>query len=182
MKLFRVLVGLGMLFTAAVSYATSVKTDYDKDFDFQKLKTFAFKTQHRANTDPLKADSILDTRIREALRSKLEAEGFQYAPDGNADFLIRYFASQKEKLNVQDLDYGFPRRWRWGFGPDIWTNYYTVGSMMVDFVDPVNKQLIWRGMSSQTISGLNPSDKHVASGVKDLIKHYLKDAREKRAG
>jgi len=182
MKIFRVLGCLSLLLTAVVAYGVTVKTDYDKDYDFGKLKTFAFKEQSRSDSDPLRTDSVLDNRIKDALRGQLEARGFQYAPDGNADFLVCYFASSMERLNVQDFDYGFPRRWRWGFGQQIWTNYYTVGSVVVDFVDPSSKQLIWRGIASQTVSGINPSDKQVSKGVDDLLKHFVKDAGEKKKG
>lgn len=182
MKIFRVLGLLSLLLTAVAAYGVTVKTDYDKDYEFGKLKTFAFKDQSRSNSDPLRTNTLLDNRIKDALRNQLEARGFQYAPDGNADFLVSYFASSMEKLNVEDFGYGFPRRWRWGFGQRIWTNYYTVGSVVVDFVDPANRQLIWRGIASQTVSGLNPSDKQVSKGVDELLKHFVKDAGEKKKG
>jgi hypothetical protein len=178
MRIFRVLAGLSLMLTAVVAYGVSVKTDYDKDYDLGKLKTFAFKEQSRSSKDPLSTNSLLDNRIKDALRSQLEARGYQYAQDGNADFLVCYFASSMERQNIQDFGYGFPRRWRWGFGPQIWTNYYTVGSVVVDFVDPSSKELIWRGIASQTVSGVNPSDKQVSKGVDDLLKHFVKDARE----
>jgi hypothetical protein len=182
MKIFRVLGFLSLLFTAVAAYGVTVKTDYDKDYDFGKLKTFAFKEQSRSTSDPLRADTLLDNRIKDALRSQLEARGYQYATDGNPDFLVCYFASSMERQNIQDFGYGFPRRWRWGFGPQIWTNYYTVGSVVVDFVDPSSKQLIWRGIASQTVSGISPSDKQVGKGVDDLLKHFVKDTSEKKKG
>ena len=182
MKIFRALTGLVVLLTAVVAYGVDVKTDYDQDYDFGRLKTFAFREQNRSADDPLRTDSILDNRIRDAVRSQLEARGYQYAPDGNADFLVCYFANTKERENIQDFGYGFPRRWRWGFGPQIWTTYYTVGSVIVDFVDPASRQLVWRGIASQTVSGVNPSDKQVNKGVEDLIKHFQKDANEKKKG
>lgn len=182
MKIFRTVVGLSLLLTAVVAYGVDVKTDYDRDYDFAKLKTFAFKSKPRSESDPLRTNGLLDNRIKDALRTQLEARGYQYVENGNADFLICYFASSKERLNIQDFDYGFPRRWRWGFGQQIWTNYYTEGSVVVDFVDSQNQQLFWRGMASQTISGLNPSEKQVNKGVDDLLKHFLKDAHENKKG
>ena len=182
MKIFRVLMGLCLMLTAAVAYGVDVKTDYNKDYDFGRLKTFAFKEQSRSGVDPLRTNSLLDNRIKDALRVQLEARGYQYAPDGNADFVVCYFSSSMERQSIEDFGYGFPRRWRWGFGPQIWTNYYTVGSVVVDFVDPSSKELIWRGIASQTVSGVNPSDKQVSKGVDDLLKQFVKDAREKNKG
>jgi len=179
MKIFRMLAGLGLLLTAAVTYG-SVKSDYDRDFDLGKLKTFTFNAQNRSDKDPLRTDTLLANRIENAVRSQLEARGFQYAPDGNADFLVSYFASSKERLNIQDFGYAMPRRWRWGFGPNIWTSYYTVGSVVVDFIDPSSQQLIWRGIASETVSGVNPSDKQVNKGAEGLTKHFVKDVKKER--
>ena len=182
MKIFRILAGLSMMLSAVIAYGATVKTDYDKDYDLGRLKTFTFKEQRRSNVDLLRTDTLLDNRIKDALRSQLEARGFHYTSDGDADFAVAYFASRKEKLNIEDFGYGMPRRWRWGFGPRLWTSYYTVGSVVVDFIDPSSQQLIWRGIASETVSGVNPSDKQVSKGAEDLVKHFLKDAQKEKRG
>ncbi len=53
MKVFRVTVaGALVLFAVTAGFAMSVNSDYEKNFDFSRLRTFAFKTD-RASTDPL---------------------------------------------------------------------------------------------------------------------------------
>lgn len=181
MKIIRTALVLGMLLMAAAAYGMSVKTDYDKTYAFGGLKTFTFREQRRSDHDPLKTDTLTADRIRDALRAQLEARGFQYQPDGPADFVVAFYARNKEKTEIEDLDYGLPfrARWRWGFGPDIWTRYYTEGSVMVDFIDPRSKQLIWRGVVTDTIKGLSQSEKQVNKGVEELVKHFVKDTGKK---
>jgi hypothetical protein len=70
-----------------------------------------------------------------------------------------------------------PYRWRWGWGPTFWTRYYTEGSVLVDFVDPVRNQLVWRGRVTDTVSGLDQSQKQIDKGVDQLVKHFEKDVR-----
>jgi hypothetical protein len=71
-----------------------------------------------------------------------------------------------------------PHRWRWGWGPSIWTTYYTQGSVVVDFVDRASNQLVWRGSFIDTVKGLDQSDKQIDKGVSGLVKHFVKDERK----
>ena len=181
MKIIRTALVLGMLLTAAAAYGMSVKTDYDKSYAFGGLKTFKFREQRRSDNDPLKTDTLTAGRIQDALRAQLEARGFQYQADGPADFVVAFYARSKEKTEIEDLDYGMPfrRSWRWGFGPDIWTRYYTEGSVMVDFIDPRTRQLVWRGVATDTIKGLGQSEKQVNQAADELVKHFVKDTGKK---
>ena len=175
MKTIRILIFLGLLMITGVAFGMSVKSDYDRAFPFGQLKTFAFKEQDRRDGNLLKENTLVDKRIREALIRDLEERGFKYAPDTKPDFLIAYYAREREKTEVEDVGYGMPRRWRWGWGPTIWTNYYTQGSIVVDLIDPRDNQLIWRGRVTDTVKGLDQSDKQINKGVDELVKHFVKD-------
>lgn len=177
MKRLRLLGVVLLLMVTAIVLGVDVKTDYDKSYDFSRLKTFAFKEQRRAPGSYLAHNTIVDKRIRNALIKELEAQRFQYRPDGPADFLVAYYARQKEKVDLESLDYGLPH-WRFGLGPELWTHYYTEGSLVVDFVDPLTNQLIWRGRATTVVSGLDPSEKQINEAVHALIKHFEKDVQK----
>jgi hypothetical protein len=178
MKAFRISLVLGLLLTTGIAYGRNVKTDFDRSFDFGRLRTFAFKDQDRRDGTLLRENALVDRRIREALRRDLEARGFTYAPDGQADFLVAYYARQKERVELDNVGYGMPHRWRWGWGSDIWTRYYQEGSVVVDFIDPVSNQLVWRGRVTDTVKGLDESDKQINKGVDELVKHFVKDEKK----
>lgn len=135
MKPFRMFfMGSVILSALTVALGASVKSDYQKDYDFSQLRTFNFKTE-RANNDPLVANTIEANRIQNALSSQLQVNGFMPSPD-NPDFIIAFYSRSRERTQVQSTGFGFGRgfgwgygvpfrnRWRWGYGPDIWTTTY----------------------------------------------------------
>ena len=50
--------------------------------------------------------------------------------------------------------------------------------MLVDFVTPSDRQLVWRGRVTNTVSGLDESKKQIDKGVKVLVNHFEKDVRK----
>ena len=195
MKVFRVaVVGALVLFAVTAAFGMSVKSDYEKDFDFSQLHTFAFKTD-RASNDPLRTNTIEAERIQNALTAQLEANGFTQAAQ-NPDFIVAFYATTRNKTQVQSAGwgpgfggfgwgrgfgwgYGMPGGgWRWGYGPDIWTTNYTQGCVMADIVDPKTNELVWRGAVTDTVNGIGQSEKQSNQAAKDLVKSFLKDAKK----
>ena len=194
MKVFRITAaGALVLIAITAALGMSVKSDYEKSYDFSRLKTFAFKTD-RASNDPLISNTIEANRIQDALRSQLEANGFSPTVQ-EPDFIVAFYATTKQKTSVQSVGpgfggfgygrgfgwgYGIPGagRWRWGFGPDIWTTNYTQGCVMADIIDPRTNELVWRGVVRDTVNGIGQSEKQANQAAKDLIKNFLKDAKK----
>src|SRR5215813_10229128 len=163
---------LGLLAVSAA--AQSLQSDYDRGFRFSDLKTFSFAVQNRAATDPLKSDTLNDGRIRNGLESQLAANGFRMETE-KSDFVIAYYVTTKNKLNVQDFGYGPPR---WFGSRDIRVNQYSEGTLMVDFIDAKSNQVIWRGRAVGTLE-LKGVDKKISKSVEKLVKQFLKDTQKK---
>lgn len=193
MRVFRVTVAGALLLVAVTAaFGLSVKSDYEKDYDFSRLRSFAFKTERAAN-DPLVTNTIVAGRIQNALTAQLEANGFNQAPQ-NPDFIVAFYSRTKEKTQVQSTGFGpgfgygrgfgwgygvpFRGRWRWGYGPDIWTTTYTQGCVMADIIDPRTNELVWRGVVKDTVKGIGQSEKQANQAAKDLVKQFLKDAKK----
>ena len=195
MKVFRVTVAGALVFLAvAVAFGMSVKSDYEKTYDFSQLHTFAFKAE-RASNDPLNTNTIEAGRIQNALAAQLQANGFTQA-EQNPDFIVAFYATTKQKTSVQSTGfgpgfggfgygrgfgwgYGIPGggRWRWGYGPDIWTTNYTQGCVMADVINPKTNELVWRGVVKDTVNGIGQSEKQSNQAARDLVKNFLKDAK-----
>jgi hypothetical protein len=177
MKAIRLMGMLGILLGMMVVSASAqeVQSDYDRSFRFSELKTFSFATQRRGATDPLAGDSLNDGRIRNGLESQLTANGLRMETT-RPDFVIAYYVTTKNKLNVQDYGYGPPR---WFGSRDIRVNQYSEGTLMVDFINAKNNQVIWRGRASGTLE-MKGVDKKISKSVEKLIKQYLKDTTKKR--
>ena len=194
MKVFRVTAaGALILFAVTAGFAMSVKSDYQKNFDFNQLHTFAFKTD-RASNDPLSTNTLEAGRIQNALAAQLEASGFTQSSE-NPDFIVAFYSRTKQKTQVQSTGgfgpgFGFGRgfgwgygvpyraRWRWGYGPDIWTTNYTQGCVMADIIDARTNQLVWRGRVTDTVNGIGQSEKQSDQAAKDLVSKFMKDSKK----
>jgi hypothetical protein len=196
MKVFRLTIAGALLLTiVTAALGMSVKSDYQKNFDFSQLRTFAFKTDRAAN-DPLSTNTLEAERIQNALVSQLEANGFTQSSD-NQDFIVAFYSRTREKTQVQSTGgfgpgprfgfgrgfgwgYGIPyrARWRWGYGPDIWTTNYTQGCVMADIIDARTSELVWRGKVTDTVNGIGQSEKQANQAAKDLVKQFMKDAKK----
>ena len=161
---------LGVLVVSAA--AQSVQSDFDRAFRFSNLKTFSFTVQKRAATDPLATDTLNDGRIRTGLETQLRANGFRMETE-SPDFVIAYYVTSKNKLNVQDYSYGPPRLWG---SRDIRVNQYAEGTLMVDFIDVRTNQVVWRGRATGALE-LKGVDKKITKSTEKLVKQFMKDTK-----
>lgn len=197
MKSLRIKVaGVMLLVAATATLGMSVRSDYEKSFDFSQLHTFAFKSE-RASNDPLATNTLEAGRIQNALTAQLEANGFGQASQ-TPDFIVAFYSRTKQKSQIQSSGFGGPglgrgfgfgrgfgwgygipyrARWRYGFGPDIWSTNYTQGCVMVDIIDSHSNDLVWRGVVKDTVNGIGQSEKQSEQAAKDLVERFLKDAR-----
>src|SRR3984893_8319507 len=176
MKVKKVLlVWMGMMFLfARNSSAQQVKTDYDRNADFGKYKTYSWeqvKTQ-----DPLFVD-----RIKNSVNAALAAKGWTQV-DSGGDVSIVAIQITRNQQTLNTFYDGFGRGWRWGgFGEaTTTTETYKVGTLVVDLFDTKSKKLIWRGVSSDTLS--NNSDKNIKNlnkGVEKMFKKFPQGSSKK---
>src|SRR6266576_6148100 len=106
MKGFRIftVAGVLMLFAVSAAFGMSTKSDYEKNFDFSQLRTFAFKTD-RASNDPLSTNTLEAGRIQSALAAQLEANGFSQSAE-NPDFIVAFYSRSKQKTEIQSTSFG----------------------------------------------------------------------------
>jgi uncharacterized membrane protein len=197
MKVFRVTVAGALLLVAVTAaFGMSVKSDYEKSFDFSRLHTFVFKTD-RASNDPLSTNTLEAGRIQNALVAQLEANGFSQSPQ-NPDFIVAFYSRTKQKTQVRSTGFGpgigpgfgfgrgfgwgygvpYRARWRYGYGPDLWTTTYTQGCVMADIIDARTNALVWRGAVKDTVNGIGQSEKQTDQAARGLVKQFLKDAKK----
>jgi hypothetical protein len=165
-----------MLMTGA-SVAQQVKTDYDRQANFNQYRTYSWSNVK--TKDPLLVD-----RIKNAVNSSLAVKGLKEV-DSGGDISINAMeiTSNQQTLNTF-YDGGFGR-WHWGgFGnATTTTETYKVGTLVVDLFDTQSKALIWRGSASDTIS--NNSDKNIKNlnkGVAKMFKHFPPESKREKQG
>ena len=164
-----------MALTISCSPIYSVKYDYDTKTDFASLKTYDWlPIPAKADIDKLNIE-----RIKNAVNSQMTAKGLRKSPD-NPDFLIASHVGSKEKVRVADWGYGYgPYGGYWGghWGPrgGVSAYQYEEGSLILDFVEPKSKKLIWRGSAkAQTDNVKTPEkrEKLIAEAVQKILEKF----------
>ncbi len=175
-KLAAAVLALGFL---AGCSSMTVNTDWAHEADFSKYKTFQYK-----QTDGNIADTnqLGDQRIVAGIKREMKAKGFTEA-DSNPDVYVTYHGEDQEQISLDTTTmgyggYGYGPGWGWGRGgmgmgmgsSTTTVRTYTKGTLIVDIWDASAKELIWRGVASDTLSE-NPQ-KNIDKGNKALAKMF----------
>jgi hypothetical protein len=140
-----------------------VNTDYDLAADFSKLKSYAWLTPEPESADPRTNNSLLGSRIRDAVDHELEAKGYERVDEGEPDCLVAWHVTVDRKLSVQTVDYGYGYYWGPGYGSETRVQEYEEGSLIVDILTPGKPQLIWRGTASTRLQPNQSPEDRVAT-------------------
>ncbi len=144
----------------------SITTDYDHHVNFSDYKTYSWG---RLKTP----DSMWDQRVKNAVDSQLVANGWTQVPSGG-DVIV-------EAIAIAHLERQGNVTWNgmgpWGggaFGTATATpSTYPVGSLVIQMFDAKSNNLIWRGMSSDTLSEKSKKDtKQLDKDVEKMFKHF----------
>jgi hypothetical protein len=133
--------------------------DYDTEYDYSKLKTFSWVAA-KDNKDDKKVKSLNDKRQIAAIETDLFSKGFSKASDINsADVLLRTHTLTDKKIDVDVFyniwgyyPYHFHRPFGWpNRGATTVSREYEIGTLVLDIIDPVKKEVIWRGSLSRKL-------------------------------
>lgn len=96
--------------------------------------------------DPMISNSIANRAIRDQIVKAFQSRGYTLA-EGTADFVVAFYATAHEELDVSLWDYGYPTYPRWPRYPSPvpTVTRYTEGSVVIDVVRPGTRELLWRG-------------------------------------
>lgn len=177
-KLLFVLIAFLFCLSSAPSlFAIDVRTDFDPATDFGRYKTFCWQKVETRN--PLWIE-----RIKSAVSSALTAKGWSQTESGSAcDVAIMAMEIKRDHDTVNTFYDSFGGGWGgWGwrgFGGDGFgestttTQTFQTGTRIVDLFDAKNKNLVWRGSATDTLS--DTSDKNIKklqSSVHKLFEHF----------
>lgn len=174
-RILLVLLLVPFLLVLGCDLSTSV--DYDREADFSQITSFSWSgKQHPEIND------LVHKRILAALRSQLEANGVREA-DSNPDVFVTYYGDGNERtvVDTNHFGYGMGRGWGWagagagmGMGGSTSTvRTYTEGTLIVDIYRAEDKQLVWRGTVTGTISDdPKKNEKDINKGIAKLFEKF----------
>jgi hypothetical protein len=155
-----------LLMVAATGCASvRVSHDYDREVDFSGLRTYGWMKKPESPGDRVQASveksSLLEKRIKDAVNLELEAKGLKEDPI-DPDFLVAYRTSARETVRSSQTYWSGTR-----------FQEYQEGSLVLDFVNPENGELLWRGVARETIDP-HVSPKRMEKTIRDAVKTVLK--------
>lgn len=177
-----------MLVAAAVFGCSSLKvtSDYDKETDFSKYKTFEYYGWAK------ESDKILNRfdkeRIEQAFAAEFARRGLKLVQD-NGDMVVSLFIVVDQKTSTTAYTnhygmggYGYGPRWGWygGYGMGMGqsaTTYseedYLEGTLVVDVFDKAQKKLIWQSVGTKTVDdNPNTRDRNIPKVAAAMMKPF----------
>jgi len=129
----------------------SVTSDYDTSADFSSYKTFYIYSGELKGSE-LETVPLVKKRVLDAIEKEMQKKGFTQEDSSKAEMMIYAQSTTAEKMNVNSYGYGYGYGWGpYPYGRNIDVSYYTQGSLIIDFVDNVKDELIWRGIGTAVV-------------------------------
>ena len=168
MRLAGMMIAVALLIPAGAA-AQDVSVDFDKTFDFSKLKTFSIKW----NATP--GNPLAERRVIAEVQEELTGKGWKTAPEATADAVVVLNGATQTKHSINTFYSGGYGGYRWGgMGTGTTTVYeYTVGTLVVDIFDAKSKNLVFRGNATDELSK-NPDKnmKKVDKATDKMFKNF----------
>ena len=129
---------------AACASSIRVRTDYDRDVDFKKYRTFAFREGNSSG------NPVMDQRIKSDVVAALKARGMDEVRPENADAIVVAHAATRTRRTYDTFYEGWGWRYRWS-RPTVVINEFEVGSIVVDVFDQQSKNAVWHGYATRVL-------------------------------
>jgi hypothetical protein len=168
------LVGV-LVFLCGSTRAQSVTYNFAPGTNFSKYHTYKWVTIAGAQYP----DQIVDEQIKQSIDQQLASKGYVKTDSDTADMDVAYQVSITDQK--QWNAYGTGGGWRMGGGMGTVTSTtIQTGTLAVDFYDPAQKQLIWRGSATKTLNppkDPNKRQKNLDKAVAKLLKNFPPPAK-----
>lgn len=147
---------LAMLSACSSTPTFDAVTDHDAQYDFSKVSKLAMQPYNRLDPATVQISDMQVARIEQALMDELRRKGFTVVEDqAEADVFVSWHLVTQEKTDVRTYNsMSYYNCWRCGpTVSDVSVRQYTQGTLIVDLIDPVRNQSVWRSVIQ---SRLNP--------------------------
>jgi len=161
--------GLALALSACASKPPEPVVDFAPDYNFSQPKTIGFYAMSGEVTgnNPTELTDFQRDRIDSALRSALEAKGFEFVTKtADADLLLSWHLNLMEKTDVKTYNnpsygasMGYSRYNRYAMyscyncmnQTDVRVTEYTQGTFIIDMIDPVENASVWRSVTQSKL-------------------------------
>lgn len=175
MKLMSILLGMSLLFASGCAI-----TEVDETADFTQYETFGWGKSKLDSDNPAFKSGLIRSNIRKTFEAEFEKKGITYSRR-NPDILVSYHTYTEAKQEIPAFDNYSPSYPKWNLYPyrgdamvgEYEPSYrYTEGTLIIDITDRKSGAHIWRGLVRGSVDDLVSLERHVARGVKAIVKKY----------
>lgn len=129
--------------------------------------------------DPMISNSIANQVIRDQIVKSFQRRGYTF-DEQNVDFVVAFYATAREKLDVTMWDYGYPFAVEWPANPRPMpvAAPYLEGSVIIDVLRAGTRQLLWRGQGKAELTD-DPSAnvKQLAKAAEAIVAKFPQEVR-----
>ncbi len=160
---------------------TQVKSDWNRQIDFGRYRTFAIQggkvLAPRGSVeaaDPNR-DTLAAARIEAALTADLMRKGLTPRRD-NPDLIVTYTAGARTKEEVVSNwdSFGWHRHRSGYYGPlyqNVWIDQYPEATLVVDLLDPRSQQIVFRSVARADDKDIRNA-RFIATAVDKALARY----------
>lgn len=163
-----------LLFVLGSCSSVRVASDYDKNVDFGKYKTYAF---YKTGIDKVEISDLDKKRIMRAIDETMSAKGF--TKSDKPDLLVNLFTKARQQVDVNTFNAGWGYGWGYGWNPYFWggnntsVSTYTEGTLYIDLIDASKKELVWQGEGEGVLTkDAEKKDERIAEFVSKILAQY----------
>lgn len=178
MVYFSKFISLILFLTLMNACAPAIHTDFDRDFNFSQLKTYALLTENHPNTGiDLLDGPLVSKRITKSLNDNLQAHG--YINSANPDFYVVYqLGTKTERSRALEPGYGFGYFGGY-YGRGIYSsNFYNEYKKAVLIIrlykDRDKSVLLWQGLSEKTLQKSSTGAAYIDKLIHQMVTSILK--------
>jgi hypothetical protein len=139
-----------VLFAACTTLRVS--SDHDHQASFANYHTYGWLPREHARSE----NPLAVRHAQEAIDSEMQKKGYSLTANvSEADFLVDFTLSAKERLDIQAYPVAYRGPWSWGryyFGDQIDLRTYREGSLVIDIFDGHSHQPVWTGRATKELS------------------------------
>jgi hypothetical protein len=155
-----------------------VYTDFDHNVSIQRLTRYNWLqvSQIEARNNPLYLNELTDKRVKAAVNAQLREKG--YVLSDTAELIVHYHLAVENKTSVRPEPFGYNYGHYW-IENELDTYRYREGTLIVDFMDSRNCELIWRGWAVSVLEDEMISEEMINKAVAEIFKKFpMSAARE----
>jgi len=140
---------LPLLLTACAGIAIEPQTDFNAEFGFAGVQKVALLPFERTNPTEIALTENQADQVSTTLAAELVQKGYQVVQErSNADVWLAWHLVTQPRTDVHEYNNATLYSC-WRCGPamsQIEVDRYTQGTFIVDIIDPVSNQSVWRSV------------------------------------